>query len=122
MAMIEMAASKTASLSFLVSVFKVTFPLLPWYAPVYEKSSEQLPVIKSTDDTRLLTNSMNKPNLSPPFLPDKVWKNLRHVFQSLKAPEQTYGTIIFFTIRYDSCASQDARMKADSCSMTIFLA
>jgi len=75
--MIEMTAIRTASVSFLASVFKMTYPLFPSYIPVYEKSSEQLPVIKSTDGAAFLTNSMEKSNLSPPFLPEKVWKNFR---------------------------------------------
>jgi hypothetical protein len=97
--MIETTASSTASVSFLASVFKMTYPLLPCYIPVYEKKSEQIPAIKSADGVVFLTSSMNKSNLSPPFLPEKVWKNLRHVLQSLKALEQTHRTITFLTIR-----------------------
>ena len=95
MAMIETTAIKAASVSFLASVFKMTYPHLTCYIPVYEKKSEQLPVIKSTGCAAFLTNSMNKLNLSAPFLPDKVWKYLRQLFQFLKAPEQAHARLQF---------------------------
>lgn len=97
--MIETTASRIASESFLASVFKMTYPLLPCYIPVFQKKSEQIPVIKSSDGAAFLTNSVNKSNLSPSFLPEKVWKNLRHTLQSLKAPEQMHRAITVLTIR-----------------------
>ena len=106
MAMIETTAIRAASVSFLASVFKMTYPLLACCIPVYEKKSEQLPAMKSTDGALFLTNSMNKLNLSSPFLPDKVWKNLRQVFQFLKAPQQTLERLQFS--QFGACLKADS--------------
>jgi len=47
MAMIETVASRTTSVSFLISTFNVTFPLLPATTQFTKKISGQIPVRKT---------------------------------------------------------------------------